>query len=468
MSELGYTFDKDHKWQGTIFVTIEGHEYQTSGIIEYRPEKRFYAEIVFSSPIKSAGLFKTFLGRAINIGTATAIVVDDATKTSLFLTLLECVCRIRQFGRITRAIIYPRFLLASKGYLADPGKNKITNVDAEYNVWPEFNCPKGFTKKKKLIELHSKTALDSGFTISCREDVRGEPLLDFKADEIFTGPQDYLDKITDSVRPLVLEAQKTAKEFAGCISLKTSDSHRWYVRFENKTPTDLSSVMEYVQKSLIFSSLLMLLTHEWQTSIFRIYLYTDSEKSGPSGLLYNSDKVYGRDEYRYVFQSAGLNMSSFTQRSWSRLLRQFYNSYDDMQNHLSVLYTNNKGANFSLFHVSRIIDCLSGIGQEKKYKKRTKYQDVLENYLGKYVCNRLEKYLMPINSKNLGAQISDLRAIVVHFNRKKKVDIALAFNVYPILELAVIDFIFEKIKISKQLRGKYKNHYLEQYIKAIV
>ena len=189
----------------------------------------------------------------------------------------------------------------------------------------------------------------------------------------------------------------------------------------------------------------------------------DKSKSQYSLLFFGR---FGRNKKtNYNHHVNGLNMTDFSQSSWKKLIKNFYLQYPKIEDYIQIIFENKYENKFNYYNFSRIIDCLSALATDKGFGPRTKYQDVANEYLNIPLLEKIDEILFSIPGNNLGVKISNLRASIVHFGISEKPDIHIAYQVYPLLELIVIDYIFETISMPIKLRNKYKNYYSRAYLR---
>jgi hypothetical protein len=462
MSEESYAFCENHEWHGIFMVTIDGKEYQTGGTLTYKSDELFAADVIPSIDFP-------FQIENEKSNSVYAHLIDKKTGDLLHATLLNCLILKtknlfnRRSGASTSLKLIPRFALFS-GSFFNTETDIIKSIDVEYNVWPEFAYPQGFKSSKSFEPLHWRIDLKNKLSLLSCESVTAHPIeSDFNAGSMFVGGEDSdLQKITEVLKPIL-------KEKGARVMFKNSDSHRWYLKFEQQEESDQNKELaDYTEKIWALCQLLYLFTHDKKTSPFKITLHAkqkDDQYTQSSALLYRWSGIKDKTSYRNM--SDVLFMQKIGVDAVKDIIRLYFEKYDRLSAFLDVLYHNNTKEAFSVFHVSRIIDCWAIIAGEKgllKTKKDevTKYQTLFEWWVDgdNVLITRIEK-LFEIAKNEVGKKISSLRTAVVHFTPgAKSYDIKEYFKAYAFLELVLIDYIFEEIGLSQSLRKEYKIRYL--------
>lgn len=460
-----YSLLESYEWYGS-FSFVNPNEGRASGILSYEPLKGPTAEILFDKHYSWLDISKSFSGGFEKHDVIYANLVDKKTNSVCFVSLINCSLQCLQMGSAPpRYKIFPSFVLLSNSSYLELENEKLDYADVEFNTWPEFNFPQNQKNKKKFDRNEKYFKIQDQLSISQREDIKGYPLYNFSAFETFVGPENYLQQINDKVKPIVEKAKKAAKGHTDHIYLKSADTHNWYLKFK-KTSAEASALKDYTNAAINFSHLLMLLTHDWKTAVSNFKLSVvnaDKSKSQYSLLFWGR---FPQKKPHYNHHNNGLKITDFSDSTWKRVVKKFYSEYTQIDDYIQILFENNYEDKFTYFHFSRIIDCISALSSKKGFRTRTKYQDAVNEHLNSALVQYLIDVLEPIQGNNIGEKISNLRASIVHFGVSEKPDIHIAYKLYPLLELIVIDYIFEVISLPKKLRNKYKNHYSQFYLNS--
>jgi hypothetical protein len=265
------------------------------------------------------------------------------------------------------------------------------------------------------------------------------------------------------ILPIIKEINDTAESGDEKVNIKSPDSQRSYISFTRQSSLSVKDFEKLVYKATKFSSLLSLLTYESNTSIYKINLSLQKE-----GVTYKCPVlcnwiygVFGKDDFSYSFFHSALNIKNFEIKIWKKIVKNFYNHHENIKDFVAVLDCNNNEKIFSVFHLSRVLDCLAVIGLRKEFGKH-KYQLCVERYLGKRAAKKVDTILKAIPGQNIGEKITELRAAIVHFDNQKKPDIFVMAEMCHVATLIISDYIFETIGLHAKLRSKYKKHYLSR------
>ena len=185
---------------------------------------------------------------------------------------------------------------------------------------------------------------------------------------------------------------------------------------------------------------------------------------------------------KYINQLSAFNCKNFTTNEWKIIFNNLFsqNKKNWLVYFIYVLLENNSDNPLTLFHITRYIDYIGAIGAAKGYNKKQKYENVILNFINnldtdskRKILNIFRKNLSIIkikdntqrlrNWKLIGKKLSEFRAYSAHIEQNKQVlPIYKAYEVYKILELIIIDYVFEILEIPDEKRLVYKIFYLKQ------
>lgn len=464
MSDILYAFSECHEWHGVFSIAIDGKEFLAGGTLTYKPDSLFAADVI---PIGDFP-FKIENEQKLPIH---AQLIDKKSGDLLRVTLLNCfIFKTKNvFNRKSGASIslklIPHSALFSGAYF-NPDTDIIQSVDVEYNVWPEFAYPQGFKSSKTFNPLHWRVNLKDKFSLLSCESVTAHPIeSDFDAGSVFVGGEKSdLQQITDALRPIL-------KEKGARIMFKDSDTHRWYLKFEQEEGSEQHKVLaDYREKIWALCQLLYCFTHDKRTAPLRITLHSkekDEQYTQPLAVLYSWSGIKDRISYRSLSDS--LSMGKIGEDALKDIIRQYFEKYEKISYFLDVLYHNNTEDAFNVFQVSRIIDCwaiiftMKGLSTRKK-DEESKYQILFERWIDgdNSLIAKIEQ-ILGVTRDAVGKKIWSLRSAVVHFTPGgKNYNVTEYYKAYCFLELVLIDYIFEEIGLSSVLRKEYKVRYVSQ------
>ena len=259
MVQYNYSLLEFYQWHGTFYFETQDKKGKASGLLNYDPTEGPSAEILFEEHYNWLNFSNSLSGTFEKHEVIYATLVDKEKNSVCYATLINCSLRCVQMGSAPpRYVVYPAYVLFSNSSRLELTGEKLLEIDAKFNTWPEFNFPQNIKNKKKFETDKSYIRIQNKLSVSFKEDVRGYPIRNFSAYEGFIGPDEYLNKITNAIQPIIDQANKNAQSHQEYVYLKSTDTHSWYLRFK-KPQAEANNLKEYVNTSVEFSYLLMLL-----------------------------------------------------------------------------------------------------------------------------------------------------------------------------------------------------------------
>lgn len=494
MTQQNYNFYEDKIWIGEFTISGDDRKAKVSGEFIYNKNQTPYLEIVtldesFLIPFVKPGPAE------VKIDYIHGYVKDQKSEKNprpLYVTLTNCITR---GVAARRFVIYFDYALFSEDRFFTED-DALLNVEYFFNNWDEFNhaqCWKSEARYKRNEEVFN---LKNNGQIKFCQSLDGYYI--YNEDKIF----DRLffngeGKISEKEIVEISDGLKNVlSKYLNKIFIKNSESHRWFMSLGGNLSLNIIPRISYY-----LTTLLTCLTHDFNTSLEEIMILSKipgTEYSTRFTLLYAQPTIKTQ-KLHYNNINSVLKKNSFTYREWKTILDNLFDkiiSRDDLlDNFFFALQENHLGGvSATPFCVTRAIDCLSGIADNKGYKGG-KYQKVVFWFLNgldketqdlalQFIDEKLDYILIYPSIENgksqkdgpcnklynfdqvRGKKISELRTISVHFGDKNKsnqnMDLQKAHALLYVFELMIIDFIFEELKVPQRQRSDYKKFYLER------
>lgn len=403
--------------------------------------------------------------------------LSDEMEQTYFVSFKKCRLYLSCFG--TSGIRYEGlfdYAIFSTQRCFDFEKEKIDNTNLFINVWDEFCFPQGVKSRAEYQPKMLEFKLKNKLPISFNQDIRYHYLSENKIfDSLFCSNKLTLEEkntIENQLKEILLP-------YKNKIGIKLADRHNWYISIKN-----ISSKYTITEINWLFESLLTYLTKDFGTTINKITFNSKKEKDEYSTEFYFLNyRHFPKQKTSYSFRYSPFKFNSFSKEEWGIILNNLFKNKNQLQKYFYILGENNEHNNISEFHILRYIDCIAAIGISKKYKSE-KYEKVLKDFacnLGNEDKQKLLStfrnnlnYIKISDKQNkkkkrnwglMGIKLSELRALTTHFQDKNQTpDVFKCFEVYEILELIIIDYIFETLEVPEQKRLEYKKYYLNKIL----
>ncbi len=405
--------------------------------------------------------------------------LSDEEENIYFVNLFGCRLELSSFSFSPNGNAfcgYFDYALFSKTRHFDSSKESINNkINIFINNWAEFCFPQGKKKQAEFKPRMSEHKLKNKMKLSFNQDIMGQII---NKDHIFNNlfinnglAKNDVDKIEKQLNEILIPHRNH-------IHIKNVEKHNWYIRVENiPSKLDINLVSYYL------TCLLMCLTNDFGTKVDKIEIVSE-DIIGKTSIPAKFDYLYYRNiiarNTNYKYKNNVFNYYSFTEKEWTGILNNLFSKNGILEPFFDIIYQNYYEAKLSEYHLERYIDCVAAIGNNKKYGI-TKYEDVMKDFVSnldqdiqKNLLNIFKESLKNITAKNskkpikkgwglIGKKLCELRAMTTHFNEaSKRVNMNQYLALYFVLELVVIDYIFEILGIDIQKRLEYKNLYLRR------
>lgn len=358
-------------------------------------------------------------------------------------------------------------------------KNFTMNI--YFDTWNEFCYPQGFkTWTTMQNEPNINITLKNKLNVIFSDNISAEPI---NASDLFSNlfvadGKNRLKK--DEIAELNNKLKEIMDPYKYRLFKKRDETHKWFITVKNVP--NVTSIPAIIWK---FNMLINILTYDYTTNLDMIKLRVkNSDRKGEYASFYYLCKV-DRFEKRhsYKFQQSAFQCESFSKDEWKIILNNLFAKKNKawLISFFNVLCENNSNGPLNIFHITRYIDYIGAIGVSKKYRA-LKYEQTLLDFVQdldkelKYavlrVCrNNLKMIKVKNNNQKLrgwsliGKKLSEFRAYTAHAEEKRQIlEFYKAYEVYKILELIIIDNIFEILGVTKRKRLQYKTYYLKQQI----
>lgn len=408
----------------------------------------------------------------------TGVVYDEHNKR-YNVTLANCICmQTPIFGTGCLKFIFD-YALFSDNYIFDFENDKRFKINLFFNNWNEFCYPQGFKSLVTVSNEHEiEVVLKNNLKISFSENISGELI---NTDDLFSNlfvscGKDCLKQ--EEITELNKKLKDLVEPYKNKLFKKRDETHRWYISVENVP--NAKSISNIIWK---FNMLINILTYDFSTNIDMVQLQvkTNDKSSSSAKFYYLCNSSKSNKKSNYSCQQSAFQCKTFSKEEWNVILSNLFKhkNKDWLTYFFYVLSENNSSNPLTIFHITRYIDYIGAIGASKKYGK-LKYEKVLLDYIQDLDSNLKQAILIAFrdnlsmikvqnnkqrNWKLMGKKLCEFRAYAAHIEEKRRIlSFFKAYEVYKILELILIDNIFENLGISKDKRLKFKTYYLKKII----
>ncbi len=401
--------------------------------------------------------------------------IHDEQYDTYFLSLKYCQLFINSLGSFGyKYQVFFDVALFSRHRTFDFSKDSIKSISLFYSNWNEFCYPQGFKSHAPYINKMLSFRIKSGLKITFNQNISSYYLPNTGIfDSIFCS-----SKLSNKEKSIIeKQLEQTLIPYKNKIGIKIPDKHDWLINIKTvKNIEDLYSIIYDIK------SLLTCLTHDFSTNIDKIRIISNNgeEKYDTSFFMLKRIHISERRQ-TYDYQRAPFKLSTFTQNEWATIFENLFNNKKKLNKFFFILLQNHAEKVITEFSLTNYLTCIDAIGNSKKYGK-TKYELVLSNFASELnkdnknkLLNLFRKELKFIKVQNkqhkkawglIGLKISELRALTIHFNDKKtETDLSKCIEIYRVLELIIIDHVFECLQITKEKRTKYKEYYVSQLLR---
>lgn len=489
MMHQNYTFYEDKIWIGEFEIGGDSRKVKVVGELIYKKNQVPYLEVStleesFLVPFVKPNTFQ------IEIGCINGYVKDQKNKELLYATLTKCMCRTNDVGARQFRIYFSYAFFSKDRFFSE--RDELVRIDYFFNNWDEFNHAKGWKSEAKYKFEEDAFKLKSNLQVKFCQSVNSNYL--FNEDKIFDRlfcseigsiSEKEIGEINDGLKSVL-------SKYLGKIFIKDSKTHRWFISLGGNLQINNIPRISYYLVALITC-----LTKDFGTSLEEIIVFSrlsPNKASTRFNLLYCQPAIKTQ-QTDYNNLNSALRKTSFNDEEWRKILDNLFEKIisqeDLLDNFFFILQENHlEDASITPFHITRLIDCLDGISRSKDCENEEKYQTVVSEFL-KNLDEEIKNFTVRFIDEQLdyvmfnpkidkctgeakiynddqirGKKISELRAISVHFGDKTKpnkiMDLNKASKLLYILELIIIDFIFEKLQVPQEQRNEYKKTHLKQ------
>lgn len=412
------------------------------------------------------------------LNTITGVVYDE-NNNRYNVILANCVCvQTPIIGTGCTKFIFD-YALFSNNYIFDLENDKNFKINLFFNTWNEFCYPQGFKSLVTVLNEHEiEIVLKNNLKISFSENISGELI---NTDDLFSNlfvscGQDCLKQ--QEITELNLKLKDLLEPYKNKLFKKRDETHRWYISVENVP--NVKSISNIIWK---FNMLINILTYDFSTNIDMVQLQvkTNDKRFPIAKFYYLCKNSKSNKKSSYSCQQSAFQCKTFSKEEWNVILVNLFKhkNKDWLTYFFYVLSENNSSNPLTIFHITRYIDYIAAIGASKQYGK-LKYEKVLLDYIQDLDSNLKQAILSAFrdnlsmikvqnnkqrNWKLVGKKLCEFRAYAAHIEEKRRIlSFFKADEVYKILELILIDNVFEILGISKDKRLKFKTYYLKKLI----
>jgi hypothetical protein len=480
MNQQNCNFYEDRNWIGEFTIAGDHRKVKVSGELIYKKNQIPYLEIVtldesFLIPFAKPNTFQVKIG---HINGYVKNQKSDEEKL-LYVTLTNCISSSISVIAARKFIVYFDYAFFSEErFFTD--SDELLSVEYFFNNWDEFNYAQGWKSEARYKRHKDIFSLENNIHIKFCQSISGNYL--FNEDKIFNRlffdgdgeiSEEEIGQINDGLKNIL-------SKYIDKIFIKNSESHRWFLSLSGGL-----SINNIPRITYYLTTLLTCLTHDFETSLEGIEIFSKSSKSKHATrfmLLYEQPTIKTQ-KFSYNQHDSCFKKTSFSNQEWEIILNSLFcktlNQEDLLDNFFFVLQENHLDTFTTPFCITRAIDCLDGIASNKSYKNSEKYQKVILWFLDgleqatqdlalQFIDEKLDYIVIEKDSKNVenirGMKVSQLRAISVHFGNTSgnQMDLQKAHHLLYVFELMLIDFVFEKLCVPKKQRNDYKKFYLEK------
>ncbi|MBQ9244655.1 hypothetical protein IJ182_00140 [bacterium] len=404
--------------------------------------------------------------------------LSDENENIFCVNFFNCEIEPKSFSSVWDVFCgYFDYALFSRYRYFDSNTEDINKkVNIFINTWAEFCFPQGYKHhaafEPKLFEFKLKNKMK----ISFNQGIKGYLIAE---NHIFDNL--FINRGLSKKEINIIEKQlnNILIPYKNNIGIKNTEKHKWYIQIEN-IPKNID--IDIIDYSLTL--MLICFTYDFGSKIDKIEIVSKDILNNATlpaifDYLYYMNIITKEPKYKY--KQSAFNINTFSKQEWQIILNNLFSKSKILMPFFDILYQNNYERNLSEYHLERYIDCISAIGINKNYGRMDKYEKVLQNFVNnldkdtqKKLLNQFRRSLKNIkagNPKNnkkrnwglIGKKLSELRAMTTHFNdSSKRINMSKFFSIYFIIELIVIDYIFEILGIDEQKRIDYKEFYLKK------
>lgn len=402
-----------------------------------------------------------------------AILTNEKEKI-YFVTLFDCRLYQSSFSSAVNTFVgYFDYGLFSKQRHFNSATDNLRNKANIYiNTWAEFCFPQGFKNYAGFESKINEVKLKNEMKISFNQDIKGFFLT---KNNIFNSlfVNQGLSKL--EVKNIEKNLNTILIPYKERIKIKNSENHKWFIQVENIPKTLGIDITSYYLGTLI-----KCLTHNFGSEVEKIEIL--SRDKYPVIFDYLCYRKIINKNLKYNHRKDVFNVNTFSKTEWTIILNNLFTKSKTIEHFFNILVQNNYEQVVSEYHLERYIDCISAIAVNKNFSNESKYENVLKDFASDFspeiknkLLNIFRKSLKNIEIKSkkfkkrnwgrIGKQLSELRALTTHFNETcKDVYMARYLDIYFILELIIIDYIFELLEINKDKRFEYKLNYLKNFL----
>lgn len=408
----------------------------------------------------------------------TAILVDDNNK-KYFATFFNCEFHSEGFSSATNEYIaYCEYVLLSTERYFNQEQDSLKTANIYIKLWDEFCYPQGYKGQAEYEPTMKSFRLSNKMKISFNQSINAHML----PKDIFNAIFVNFDLTDNEVQNLSTNLKTLLKPYRNKIGIKIIEKHKWFIQVDNISTSIGVNLVSYYLTMLI-----KCLTYDFGASLEKIEILSNEDYNGKKIPIKFDFLQYCKSiiqPTKYTNLRGCVTLNSFNETEWKTILNNLFKNRQILEKFFDILFANHYEETITEYHLERYIDCISAIGVNKKFSSQCKYESVLKDFVSDFsieirdkLLNIFRKNLKNIEIKSntfkkrkwgrIGKQLSELRALTTHFNETCKVVYMTKYlDIYFILELIIIDYIFELLEINKDKRLEYKLNYLKEFLQT--
>lgn len=456
MTNFKYSLLETHSFSGTFVFDMKGQSFTAGGKLTIEPNKvsYFFLQFFHNDPF-----VKVSNKNEVNFVPAVHAIFEN----NVYVTLLKV--RLQMSGFSNGGWSYDGLAehIVMNNYLGL--ESEILGVNVSFNLWEEFCFPRGFKKTVKsnenplVIDIGSDTKLKSMYSAKAT-------MMD---ENSFFNSVSFDPEIKDIATIEIQRAFENIKEKTekNRISIFPRSDYLEYLQFIKST--SLGNLNEILKDIQYFSHLLFILTY-FPSSVISADIVISKETSEgkedkgnyswmmPIGI----NKKVLQNPNSFSFQMAQITYPKL-KNDWPSIVQSWFEKREVIAPFLDVLLSNSESSGFQ-FEFTRSVDAVKEISKNAAgANKKAYYQYAIEEYAYAPLKNKFLEIFEVSTFEELGKQISDARANIVHRDSSfsssyKKVE-KCAHSV-DCFELILFSYIQSQIGVPDNLREKFQNYWL--------
>lgn len=459
MSNFKYSLLEAYSFSGTFTFDVDGKTFVAGGKLNIEPNKISYFSLQF------------FPNDSFWVGL-------KKKSTEIFVPIVHAVFENNVFGTLQNVRLqmggWSNGGLSFNGLVEHIVMNNYFNLDsqiiginASLNLWEEFCFPGGFkatvkpSEKPWEINIGNNTNIRSGHT-SMATVMNENEFINFLSFD-----PDTKDIAVAEIQIAFEKIKERTKQ--DHIFIYPRSDYREYLQFIKSTSLkDLSEILKDIQH---FSNLLFILTYFPASPVSSdIVVSTETKEGKPYKEYYpwimpiGINKRALQSSKRFSFLGAPITYPML-RNEWLSIVESWFEKREAITPFLDVLLNNLEGSSIQ-FEFTRSVDAVKEISKDtSKENGKAYYQYAIEKYAFDALKNKFLEIFNVTTYEDLGKQISDARANIVHrddaFSSSYKKVESCAHSV-DCFELVIISYIHAQIGVPDNLREKFQSHWLDR------